>query len=276
MRIKRASEMDWVPVGLSHREGDIAFKVLLEGEEGSPENFDLRLAREDGNFSSPRHRHAWDQIRYCLTGRVPIGPKTWVEEGQIGYFPESVRYGPQVGGEDRIVLVLQFGGASGQGYLSERQIEDGRDALREIGAFEGGVFRRSDGTGPKNQDAYEAIWEHATGAEIQYAPPRYPSQILVTPDNFNWRDVGGGLRKKSLGAFSDRQMTLEMIEVAAGGETEFDAANGHQILFVTNGEGELEGEKFDPETAAHIETGSSATLKATSDTLLLSVTIPAV
>ena len=48
MRIKRASEMDWVPMGLTHRGGDIAFKVLFQGEDGSPENFDLRLAREDG------------------------------------------------------------------------------------------------------------------------------------------------------------------------------------------------------------------------------------
>ena len=40
-----------------------------------------------------------------------------MEGGEIAYFPESAYYGPQEGGEDRIVVLLQFGGASGQGFI---------------------------------------------------------------------------------------------------------------------------------------------------------------
>jgi len=41
----------------------------------------------------------------------------FVEGGEIAYFPESAHYGPQEGGDDRIVVLLQFGGASGQGFI---------------------------------------------------------------------------------------------------------------------------------------------------------------
>ena len=44
-----------------------------------------------------------------------------IKEGDVCYHPEGVEYGPQndeEDGTDHILLILQFGGTSGQGYLS--------------------------------------------------------------------------------------------------------------------------------------------------------------
>jgi hypothetical protein len=82
--------------------------------------------------------------------------------GTFGYFPEGAAYGPQSSEGRSATAVLQFGGASGGGYLSRQEVEAGREALRKFGSFDGGVFRRNDdGEGRRNTDAYQAIWEHA-------------------------------------------------------------------------------------------------------------------
>jgi hypothetical protein len=41
----------------------LKFKNLLEGIAGTPENFWLTVARGDGHFFSPRHKHNFDQFR---------------------------------------------------------------------------------------------------------------------------------------------------------------------------------------------------------------------
>jgi len=123
--------MAWGENLASHRQGGMAHKLLFEGEEGSPDNFVWVLADEGADYYSPRHRHAWDQVRLCLEGSIPISKGLRIDEGEVGYFPEGVTYGPQAGGPDRKTLVLQVGGASGQGYLSARQLREARAALAE-------------------------------------------------------------------------------------------------------------------------------------------------
>ena len=120
MKIVHASERKWLANQLRHRKGNILIKEMLEGEDNSPENYKFFLSDESADFYSPRHRHPWDQIRFCLKGSVPIGKRKSVDAGEIGYFPEGVPYGPQ-DGEDRLVAILQFGGAGGQGMLSAAQ-----------------------------------------------------------------------------------------------------------------------------------------------------------
>jgi hypothetical protein len=56
------------------REGVLAQKHLLIGKDGSPDNFDLNVGRTGmGGWRAPRHRHNFDQIRYVIEGRYPIG-----------------------------------------------------------------------------------------------------------------------------------------------------------------------------------------------------------
>src|SRR5262249_38726838 len=107
-------------------------------------------------------------FRMCLEGRTNIDPKKYLEPGEIGYFPEGTPYGPQQDTEENLTLVLQFGGASGSGFMSRAQVRRAQSELTKIGTFEGGVFHRTSGEGRKNQDGFEALWEHVMGRKVHY------------------------------------------------------------------------------------------------------------
>ena len=275
MDIVHAGLMDWGENLAAHRQGGMAHKVLFEGEEGAPDNYVLVLANESSSYYSPRHRHAWDQVRFCLQGAVPIGGKTEVAAGEIAYFPEGVPYGPQEGGTDRVVLLLQFGGASGLGYLSAAQLRGAREALQAQGHFEKGVFRRTSGDGPKNQDAYEAIWRHVTGRPIVYPKPRYKAPVVIRPDGFAWRETGQpGVRARALGRFPERGLALDLIAVQAGAGYDAQVCGDLRLVFVREGRGTCQGEAFHRQSAIRLHPGEGASVLAEADTELLVIAAP--
>jgi hypothetical protein len=276
MDIVHAGRMEWGENLAAQRTGRMAHKVLFAGEEGSPDNYLLVLANEGSDYYSPRHRHAWDQVRFCLEGAVPIGRDLKIQAGEVGYFPEGVHYGPQEGGPDRIVLLLQFGGASGLGYLSPRQLREGRERLLSEGTFEQGVFRRSSSEGKKNEDGYEAIWRFVTGRALAYPKPCYRAPIVMRPDGFAWRDVPGatGVRYKSLGTFPARGLSLEFIALEAGAVHALASSPARRLLFVHAGSGLWNDEPFAPHTAMRIEPGETARLAASAPTELFAISVP--
>lgn len=263
MKIVRGGEMAWGESLVAHRGGNVQHKLLFAGKEGSPDNFQLALAKEGNDFFSPRHRHAFDQVRLCLEGAVPIGRRMSVDAGEVAYFPEGVPYGPQEGGGKRIELLLQFGGASGLGYLSARQLKGAHEALARDGVFEDGVYTR-DG---KNTDAHAALWRQVTGAELVYPAPRYKTPIIIRAENFPWEDSPDGGREKFLGLFYDRGLVLQMVSIAAGsawkGPSFFRAPH---LLFVVTGEGRCAADTYSAHTTFRLETDEACTLEATTDT----------
>jgi hypothetical protein len=274
--IVHADRMGWGGRLTAHRAGHMTHKVLFEGEEGSPNNYLLVLANEKSDYYSPRHRHAWDQVRYCLEGSVPLGRDLKIEAGEIGYFPEGVHYGPQRGGTDRIVLLLQAGGASGLGYLSPAQLEAGRERLLAQGIFEEGIFKRTSGAGKRNQDAYEAIWREVTGTPLVYPKPRYKAPVVLRPGAFAWREVPEmfGTRNKWLGSFPERDLSLELIAIASGCACTAQAAPVRRLMFVTRGEGRCNSDAYRAHTAVRLQPGESASFHAHSATELLAVGVP--
>jgi hypothetical protein len=95
MRVSKAADTDIEQVG-TMREGKLDQKHLLFGEDGSPNNYDLNMGQTGGGgWRTPRHRHNFDQIRYVIAGQLPYTDTDVLEEGWVGYFPESVHYGPQ-------------------------------------------------------------------------------------------------------------------------------------------------------------------------------------
>ena len=120
-------------------------------------------------------------------------------KGMLGYFPEGVRYGPQINKTPTTTAILQFGGASGSGYLQPKEVRAGMQALKQLGEFKDGVFRRRDGVpGKRNMEAYEAIWEHVTKRELVYPKPRYAAPILIDPDEFRLGRGGGRRRREAV------------------------------------------------------------------------------
>src|SRR5687768_2675306 len=120
------------------RGGVFRFYDVARGREGAPNNFFLSLSVLGGDFFSPRHRHNFDQVRFQIEGDGGFDRDGVMTPGTVGYFPEGTRYGPQSNRGDLTVLVLQFAGASGNGYTSEAVISRAVRELRQFGEFKEG------------------------------------------------------------------------------------------------------------------------------------------
>ena len=277
MKLVHGGRMEFQGGQEKHRGGGLATKLLLAGNEGTKENFRLTLGRDRGGHQNPRHHHNFDQIRMSLQGSLSIAPGKELDEGWIGYFPEGTWYGPQAPAtSERITLVLQFGGASGQGFISTRQMQQGYEELTKIGTFAAGVFHRTEGNGRKNQDAFEAIWEHVCGRTLTYPPPRYDEPILMNPAHFAWieDDERRGVAKKLLGSFTERGTRIALLRLDAGARLPAGEANTRLLLVALTGTGDAMGERWDRHAAFQIEPGERATIAATEPAELLEIALP--
>jgi hypothetical protein len=239
------------------RGGVFRFYNVLSGHEDTPNNFYLSLSVLGGDFLSPRHRHNFDQVRFQLEGDFDFAADGKMRPGSIAYFPEGTRYGPQkASSEKSLTLVLQFGGASGNGYMSEEQFQKGLAELKSQGTFKDGVFtREKPGGGRVNQDAYEAVWEYVNGRELQYPAERYSRAVFMEPENFAWIPNGSGLSTKLMGVFSERGTKLAFHRIDAGARLSLE---DNALYFVCSGK----GEGWQRWTTIHVDTGERAELKA--------------
>lgn len=283
MKLAHSLTTPWAPVP-SVRGGTIKFKTLLEGQEGTPTNYQLLLADTDVSFKSPRHRHNFDQVRFSLSGSTNIGPKRNLEEGDLAYFPEGTYYGPQNQeevGQESLAMVIQFGGPSGNGYMSKRQMEDGFNKLSAEGEFEGGVFRRN-APAPdsrKNQDAYEAIWEYQNGRPIAYSRPRFMDPVHFREENFEWQPLPEhpGVAFKHIGSFTEKDIAVQFIRLDAGSTYTLPARQQKQVIFVKNGTGRFgTGEEWFQHTAVDLDTGESVDMRATTPSEAMVLLFPRV
>ena len=210
MRVSSAAETGSELVG-SMREGKLDQKHLLFGVDGSPNNYDLNLGvTGSGGWRTPRHRHNFDQIRYVIEGTLPYSETESLPQGWVGYFPESVHYGPQERSEGLRTMVLQCGGASGQGYLSVAQREAVNAELAQEGEFKKGLYTYTDKDGVEQTlDGSLAIFERAMGHTLEFAEPRYTDVIAMNPGAYEWLPNGdAGVREKWVGTFTERNLKV--------------------------------------------------------------------
>jgi hypothetical protein len=271
-------QTDEIPLkrGLEHRGGTFHGRIIVEGEPGTLDNFQLSYGQMGGDFNSPRHRHNFEQIRYQLEGVLDYGRDGKLVAGMVGYFPEAVYYGPQSQdpGINCKTIVLQFGGASGSGYLSQAEVQAGMRELREEGEFKDGVFRRrADVEGKRNMDGYQAIWEHVNTRPMVYPKPRYPRPIFMDPANYEWVPVAGqaGVTEKLLGVFTERRSEAGLIKLDAGASFN---ANGKGVFLVTRGSGTVGGASYRALTTVHLDAPESTTFSAQAETELLHLGLP--
>ncbi|OOP63079.1 hypothetical protein BMF89_07685 [Arthrobacter sp. SRS-W-1-2016] len=250
MRVSKAADTGSERVG-SMREGVLDQKHLLVGEDGSPNNYDLNMGvTGSGGWGTPRHRHNFDQIRYVIQGRLPYTEKDVLEEGWVGYFPESVHYGPQARAEGLRTMVLQSGGASGAGYLSVAQREATNAELAKTGEFKKGFYHYTDENGEaQTVDGSQAIFERATGGKLEFATPRYTDVIAMNPEAFEWLPEGDpGVSEKWLGSFTERNLRIGFLRLDAGAVYQAGQHPSIEILFQTKGKVSAGDEKYGPET----------------------------
>jgi len=220
------------------REGKLDNRDLLNGSEGDARNYRLALGLAETDWLTPRHRHNFDQIRLPLEGEFYYTKEKYLPAGWVGYFPEGVYYGPQTRKQGLYMLLCQFGGASGSGFMSERQYVEGQDALEGKGSLAKGIFTYVDSEGnQRRQDAFEAMYEQAMGQKPKYPEPRYNDIITMNPENFAWidDDANPGVSHKLLGTFTEKRTAISFIRFDAGAKLSLGGSVGPDILFVYKG-----------------------------------------
>jgi len=273
MKIVHSDRVEWQR-GLQHRGGTFHYRHLLNGKPGTLDNFQLNIGQLEGDFFSPRHRHNFDQFRIQIEGTMNFDRNGKMAAGTVGYFPEGAAYGPQSSEGRSVTAVLQFGGASGSGYLSREEVDEGTAALKKVGTFKDGIFRRNDGEeGRRNLDGYQAIWEHINGRRMEYPKPRYRDPIVVDPANYEWLPVPGmpGVMEKALGTFTERRCAAMLVKIAAGAAYR---AEERGIYLVLQGNGTVAGADYHALTAIHLDRNEEAELKARDETVMVRLVLP--
>ena len=273
MKFVQADEIEWKR-GLQHRGGTFHYRHLLDGTPGTPGNFQFDIGKLEGDFSSPRHRHNFDQFRFQLEGTMNFDRNGKMAAGTLGYFPEGAAYGPQSSEGRASTAVLQFGGASGGGYLSRQEVEVNTGELKKIGTFKDGIFRRSDDVeGRRNVDGYQAIWEHMNGERMEYPKPRYRDPIMVDPANYEWLPVDGmpGVALRPLGTFTERQCGASLLKLARGATHH---AEGRSVYLILSGSGIAHDASYRQYTALHLDDGEEADVVARDETQILRLMLP--
>lgn len=274
MKIVQGDQVQEVVRQFQHRQGQFIHRKLATGEPGTPGNFALELVRTTDDFFSPRHKHNFDQIRYQVEGEFDFDRNGKMTPGIIGYFPEGTPYGPQTSAVTSVTLVLQFGGASGSGYMTQEQMEASTAELKKTGRFEKGVYRRNDDVeGKRNMDGYQAVWENVNKRLMKYPQPRYNDPIMMNPGHFDWVPVEGapGVYDKLMGVFTERRCVAQFFKLDPHARFK---GHGRGIYFVLAGEGRVAGELYRHFTAIHCEEGDDPAFAATSETQMLMLGLP--
>jgi hypothetical protein len=260
--------------GLEHRGGTFHSRTMAEGTPGTPGNFKFSLSWLGTDYSGPRHRHNFDQYRFMIEGESDYGQDGPLKAGMLGYYPEGVPYGPQVNKTDIFCAVLQFGGASGSGYLLPREVKAGMEELKAFGTFKDGIFHRNEGvSGRRNSDAYQAIWEHVHGHEMVYPKGRYDAPIHADSKNYDWAPVRGvqGVSEKLFGVWTERRTEAGVLKLEPGVHHRVD---GRGVYLVLSGSGECEGQPLRQYASVYLDQDEAATLRAAETMTLLHYGLP--
>lgn len=274
MKIVQGDKIEEIVRQFQHRQGIFRHRKLMTGEPGTPGNFGLELVRTTNDFFSPRHKHNFDQVRYQVEGEFDFDRNGKMVPGTIGYFPEGTPYGPQTSSVSSLTLVLQFGGASHSGYMTQEDMEASTAELKKFGRFEKGVYRRSeDVEGKRNIDGYQAVWENFNKRPMKYPSPRYNDPVMMNPEYFDWVPVEGapGVYDKLMGVFTERRSSVRFIKVDPQARLK---AHGRALYVVLSGEGRVADEGYRRFTTLYCHPGDDPVFAATGATEILELGLP--
>lgn len=215
----------------SSRPGGMISQHLLEDD--APDGLNFRFLRNqfrsgDHAFRSPRHHHAFQQIRYAESGNLNYAPGQFIPEGDIAYFPRGAYYGPQVK-DHGVSIAIQFGfggehqhGPAWKGYRAAATAR-----LNERGVIEDGVFIEIDPVTKERRvrDAVEALYEAQyalrTNEAFVISAEGYEAPILMHTRAFEYAPAAPGIETKRLGRFFDHpgenaDVRISMVRLSGG------------------------------------------------------------
>lgn len=275
MQFADGTQLAFHDPGTRHREGDIRFKYLLRGEAGSPQNYELSVVRTQDRFFGPPHRHNFDQIRYVISGSFGQPGKLELHEGEVGYYPEGTPY--QIDSGDTEILILQFGGASGNGFTHYDQLRSHYPILAQKGEFKDGIFRWHEppAGAARQQDGYEALWELIHGRPLVYPKPRLRQPVLMNPQAFDWLPTGEpGVMHRELGRFNERGTGVSQTRIASGTQAVLDPQGTIRLVYVLEGQGFVDDHALVPGCAFEVTSAQRPTVRATQQLVLLDLWLP--
>ncbi|HEY6577083.1 MAG TPA: hypothetical protein VI029_19640, partial [Mycobacterium sp.] len=145
------------------------------------------------------------------------------------------------------------------------------------GSFSNGVYSWTDADGKaRSIPAGDVVWEKVFGP-TELLPARYNDIILMDPDSFAWLPDPDrpGVTRKLLGAFTERDLRIGLVRLAAGAEYRLGGGEAPEILFLTSGDVTHDGVQHDRLTAfaTNVDEAPSV-LRATSDAEFLYLKLP--
>lgn len=215
----------------SLRTGATVRQTLLSDSTADGLNFRFIRSQYQGGdaaFESPRHHHAFQQIRFTEAGSVNYAPGHDIPQGDIAYFPRGAYYGPQRK-DNGAGLLLQFGfhGEHQSGPEWKQHRVAALERLNARGRLDGGIYyERDKATGQEmERDANQALYEEQylaqTGRRFSIPREGYAEPILMHPAAFKYYATADGVRVKQLGHFFDHpgpnaDIRITMVELAEG------------------------------------------------------------
>ena len=245
MEIAVAGEIQSEWRGEATRTGKTPRKWMLVGD--AEDGLGFRVVRSEYQpgqdaFETPRHHHAFQQIRWSEKGALNFAPDQDVNEGDIAYFPRGTFYGPQRR-DNGIGLTLQFGfGLEMLGGKDASQVyREGIERLKARGRIVDGEYIDTDPeTGlERRRDPAEAVTEEVTGKKFRIPDEGYATPILMHPDAYEYYQAAPGVELKHLGAFYDHpgpnaDIRLSMIRLT--GEAIYTLGDDRaQVAWATTG-----------------------------------------
>ncbi|MCO5968674.1 hypothetical protein [Actinoallomurus soli] len=273
----------------SARPGSILRQNLLADTADDTLSFRLirsQYQRGELAFESPRHHHAFQQLRWTESGSVNYAPGQDIPEGDLAYFPRGAYYGPQRK-DQGTALLLQYG--FGDEFLHRRGRQGQDDAgdgekvlqrLRASGTFTGGQYVDTDpDTGRRrHRDAVQAIYDARTGGGFTVPPAGYEAPILIHPAAFTYYTAGPGVEIKPLGSFYDHpgphaDLRISVVRLTDDATYVFTADRAQIAWTTTNGLC-VDGRPHPTLTCLYSPRGDTATVTGTGGVELVVLDMP--
>jgi hypothetical protein len=276
MQIVDTTKSPWELIVPNTRGGDVYRKVIVAAQGGDQVSYDVRLelfGEGDRAYTSIRHRHDFEQLRFAVSGRMDLGV-AMLDQGQVGYFPANAYYGPQKC-DGAVILIAQWG----DHFITKADSDRAVAELSRAGQFTDGIYRSAGPDGkPFNKDPLNAIWEQVFQRPYIPQKPRYTQPVVISPDSFGWSRPHGPVRTRRLGVFTENDAAIETLAWTHDGTYHAQPAAGDQrptLLFTTAGSFTGNGDSFGALTGIWAGPGEPIQLYATAGSELLQVRFPA-
>ena len=275
MQIVDTTRQAWELVLPNPRGGDVYRKVIRAAEGGARVSYDIRLERfgeGDREYTSVRHRHDFEQLRFAAAGRMDLGFGK-LEEGDVGYFPANAYYGPQKC-DGALILIAQWGDR----FVTKEQSDEAIAELAKHGEFRDGIYHSVDERGrPYNKDPLNAIWEQVFGEPYKPQQPRYRQPVVITPAAFGWSAGEGVTRSRKLGVFTENGLAIESVQWRASGPFKVAASESDRrpvFAFTTAGSFSGDDQAFGSHTGVWAGSGEDFLVDGETGSELLLVRFP--